>query len=140
MGLCRCFYSFTYFLWTIYDFKMVVEPFETLMWPCAKIYLKEYFEFIIPLLHWIFWWRIKYYSLLFSDFYEMWHPEYGFNSDNIWNFFYVGISGCYRFNKNRPPNCQIWPPIFLSVKSGKHSHFHPFLFWTGIWCKHESCR
>jgi len=37
---------------------MVVEPFETLMWPCAKIYLKEYFEFIIPLLHWIFWWRI----------------------------------------------------------------------------------
>ena len=86
MRLCRCFYSFTYFLWTIYDFKMVVEPFETLMWPCAKIYLKEYFEFIIPLLHWIFWWKIKYYSLLFSDFYEMWHLEYEFNSDNIWKF------------------------------------------------------
>ena len=32
------------------------------------------------------------------------------------------------FVKNRPPNCQIRPPMFLSVKTGKHSHFHLFLF------------
>ena len=36
------------------------------------------------------------------------------------------------FDKNRPPNCQIRPPIFLSVKTGKHSHFHLFLFWTAF--------
>ena len=67
----------------------------------------ELFMTLIPLLHWIFWWRIKYYSLLFSDFYEMWHPEYEFNSDNIWNFFLCWDFGVLHSTTSYPAGISI---------------------------------